>query len=464
MQPSTTLQEPMPTPRAGNGKPTRIVPLPGKSAPSLDTKPAQAAVLDRAVAPDQAVASDQAVAPAQAVASTSSGGGATLDDLALQSRDLPRQEGTSQRRVLIAGDAPVFMNLIRDELKRYIIEGQVVEEGHQVLERVGSLQPDLIILVALCGDRAVPSGLSLCTALKDDPVAATAPLLIVLPAAEAASGDEEHRQLVDRSDAHLTLPLQPGNLVRAIAPLVGLAAEDSRWEEATRTPTRVICTKSISDPEQDAAPAASDQQGEPPLISEPMASIPTGESVDLAPEPAFPAAGESIPVAAQPRSRGAKTVTGPLRPVPPWHRLCRRLSGLPRSKKDQLDTVKKALAASAQELAELRQQARQPDRAAPAPDQSLVRCQWDLMSAKKQISDLARELAAMKSVPAAVDRRQLSFRFVVEPVVRRTRRPSWMAGVTHELQPAAKAASLVGQSGRDGGEEPEAGSDESTRP
>ena len=132
----------------------------------------------------------------------------------------PKNDSDLGQRVLVLGDAPVFMRWVGDELRRHGIEVTVVADSTQALTRARSDSPDAILLVALCGDVPHLSGYAIGMQLKEDPRVTETPLLCI--ATDAPADGPPWLPLKERSAAWLSptteLPLLLAELDRWLSP------------------------------------------------------------------------------------------------------------------------------------------------------------------------------------------------------------------------------------------------------
>jgi CheY-like chemotaxis protein len=141
-------------------------------------------------------------------------GGAT--NHAISADRYPPRVAAPLARVLVVDDDAVIRQLICVNLEMEGFEVDVAVDGQDALEKVRSLQPDLVTL-----DIMMPrlDGWQAATALREDPDTAGVKVVLLSARAQAADLRRGSRMGVD---AYLTKPFDPDELIRTIRRLVGL--------------------------------------------------------------------------------------------------------------------------------------------------------------------------------------------------------------------------------------------------
>jgi EAL domain-containing protein (putative c-di-GMP-specific phosphodiesterase class I)/CheY-like chemotaxis protein len=118
--------------------------------------------------------------------------------------------GRSTPRVLIADDDPSVRSTFRQALSRAGYDVVEAEDGKAVLEHLGELQPDLLLL-----DVQMPgmSGLEVIDAVRADPTTATVPIVLVTGLDE---GDDRVRGLEAGATDYVTKPVYLAELVARV--------------------------------------------------------------------------------------------------------------------------------------------------------------------------------------------------------------------------------------------------------
>lgn len=119
-----------------------------------------------------------------------------------------------QKRILVVEDNDLNRKLFCDVLTAGGFTVEPVADGHQVLEKARSFQPDLVIMDIQLHDI---SGLDLIASLKADAGLRHIPVLAVT--AYAGKGDEERIRQVG-AEAYLAKPVSIGPFMAAVRFLV----------------------------------------------------------------------------------------------------------------------------------------------------------------------------------------------------------------------------------------------------
>jgi CheY-like chemotaxis protein len=128
-------------------------------------------------------------------------------------------------RILMVDDADLFRSLAATLFRRRQCEIVRARDTRDVLQRAGSIAPDLIVIDA---DRPGPSGVDCVRALKGDPVLRGTPVLVLATGAGATACSAAG------ADAALARPLSGAELEIALGRLGGLD-----WRRAPRRAARL---------------------------------------------------------------------------------------------------------------------------------------------------------------------------------------------------------------------------------
>ena len=127
-------------------------------------------------------------------------------------------ERKERRKILIGEDNPEFAQGLRDLLQGEYpeFEIEVVNDGYEVLLKMGEFRPDLLIL-----DIRMPrvDGLEVCRRLKDDSSAFTNTKILAMTAHYATYSSLE--VLNSGADGYLIKPFKTDELLRNIDELIG---------------------------------------------------------------------------------------------------------------------------------------------------------------------------------------------------------------------------------------------------
>lgn len=117
-------------------------------------------------------------------------------------------------RILVADDDKFFLNIYEDLIKEYGYESLGVDNGLEVLEKVTSFQPDIVIL-----DVVMPgmNGFEVTRRLKEDPLTAHIPVVIVTSLNDKTSRVEG---LECGADEFLTKPIESSEFSLRIGNLI----------------------------------------------------------------------------------------------------------------------------------------------------------------------------------------------------------------------------------------------------
>jgi DNA-binding response OmpR family regulator len=124
--------------------------------------------------------------------------------------------------ILVIDDDPVVLKLLEVNFEMEGFTVLVARDGIEGFELAKSAQPDVVLSDIMMPKR---SGLELVTALRDDPV--TAPIPILLLSAKAQSADVQSG-LDAGADDYVTKPFEPLELVDRVNRLVELRRSRSK--------------------------------------------------------------------------------------------------------------------------------------------------------------------------------------------------------------------------------------------
>ena len=122
------------------------------------------------------------------------------------------------KKILIADDEPNIVISLEFLMKKEGFEVAVANDGEDALTRVGSFNPDLVLLDVMMPKK---SGFEVCEALRADP--ARAALKIVMLTAKGRD-TEVAKGLAIGADAYMTKPFSTRELVQKVHELLGRAA------------------------------------------------------------------------------------------------------------------------------------------------------------------------------------------------------------------------------------------------
>jgi CheY-like chemotaxis protein len=123
---------------------------------------------------------------------------------------------TENNRILIADDNPANCELLQAYLEEVDCQIELAIDGQDTLDRVGSFQPDLILL-----DVMMPrlNGFEVCKQLKEDPQ--TSKIMILMVTALNEIGDIE-RAVGAGTDDFLSKPVNQVELVKRVENMLKL--------------------------------------------------------------------------------------------------------------------------------------------------------------------------------------------------------------------------------------------------
>lgn len=120
-------------------------------------------------------------------------------------------------KILIVDDEPNIVISLEFLMKKEGFEVAVANDGDEALSKVGSFNPDLLLLDVMMPKK---SGFEVCEALRSDP--GKAGLLIVMLTAKGRD-TEVAKGLAIGADAYVTKPFSTKELVSKVKTMLGMA-------------------------------------------------------------------------------------------------------------------------------------------------------------------------------------------------------------------------------------------------
>ena len=122
-------------------------------------------------------------------------------------------------RIFVVDDDPDFVEIIRTILEANGYQVQTASNGAQALPAMRESVPELVLLDVMMS--SVLDGVNLSHAMHADPVLREVPIIMISSIAESPAAGMFPTDEYVPIDAWITKPVQPGDLLKRVASLLG---------------------------------------------------------------------------------------------------------------------------------------------------------------------------------------------------------------------------------------------------
>ena len=123
------------------------------------------------------------------------------------------------KRVFVVDDDPDFVEITRTILEANGYQVHTASNGAQALVAMREAEPDLVLLDVMMS--SVLDGVNLSHAMHADPLLREVPIIMISSIAESPSAGLFPTDEYIPIDAWITKPVQPGDLLKKVASLLG---------------------------------------------------------------------------------------------------------------------------------------------------------------------------------------------------------------------------------------------------
>lgn len=123
------------------------------------------------------------------------------------------------KRVFVVDDDPDFVEITRTILEANGYQVRTASNGAQALVAMREAEPDLVLLDVMMS--SVLDGVNLSHAMHADPLLREVPIIMISSIAESPSAGLFPTDEYIPIDAWITKPVQPGDLLKKVASLLG---------------------------------------------------------------------------------------------------------------------------------------------------------------------------------------------------------------------------------------------------
>ncbi|HNR96845.1 MAG: DNA-binding response regulator MtrA [Chloroflexi bacterium ADurb.Bin180] len=123
------------------------------------------------------------------------------------------------KRVFVVDDDPDFVEITRTILEANGYQVHTASNGAQALVAMREAEPDLVLLDVMMS--SVLDGVNLSHAMHADPLLRKVPIVMISSIAESPSAGLFPTDEYIPIDAWITKPVQPGDLLKKVASLLG---------------------------------------------------------------------------------------------------------------------------------------------------------------------------------------------------------------------------------------------------